>query len=205
MKRYTFLALLFIFWLVLSGAIENEQPDLSREERIKKASELYISGKISLQDGDYEKANDAFKKAQQLLAGGALTDLSGSGLADYARSPEIKPAEAEKGRSSARKAAVKPLGPRLKKANDLYNQGIEAIQRQEYNQAEASLKETIRFNPKDPDAYYNLGVLYEDYFADKRSALACYQRYVRLAPRAGNAREVRGWIEEIKKGITPDD
>jgi tetratricopeptide (TPR) repeat protein len=205
MKKSLLIALLFIFWLALSGAIEDEQTGFSREERIKKANELYIAGKIYLQDNDYDKANDAFKKAQELLTNGSLADLPGSGLTDYMRNIDTRPLAEKKEKSSARKEAAKPLGPRFKKANALYNRGIEAIERQEYNQAETSLKETIRFNPKDKDAYYNLGVLYENYFADKKSALACYQRYVRLAPQAENVKEVRSWIEDIKKGMTPDD
>lgn len=205
MRKYTFMALLFIFWFILSGAVENEQPDFSKEERIKKASELYVSGKIFLRDGDYDRANDAFKKAQQLLVAGGLTDLPGGGLVDYMHSVDGKPAAVKKAKPAAKKPVAKPLDARSRKANDFYNQGVEEIQRHEYNQAENDLKEAIRLNPKDKDAYYNLGVLYETYFADKRSALACYLKYVRLAPRAENVREVRSWIEEIRKGMTPDD
>ncbi|MCK9595295.1 MAG: tetratricopeptide repeat protein [Candidatus Omnitrophica bacterium] len=205
MKKYMVAALFFIFSAAIGGSIEAEQPGFSREERIKKASELYISGKLFLQDGDYDRADDAFKKAQELLTDGVLTDIPGSGLGDYMREMKMNPEEGKKVNPVARKTAIKPLSARSKKANDLYNRGVEAIQRREYNQAEASLKESIRLNPKDKDAYYNLGVLYENYFVDKRSALACYQRYVRLAPRAENVRDVRSWIDEIKKGITPYD
>jgi tetratricopeptide (TPR) repeat protein len=201
MKKYLIITLLFIFSLSIGGSIEAEQPGFSREERLKKATELYISGKIYLQDNDYDRANEAFKKAQELLTGGTVVGLPVSGLTDYMKDPGTE----QKVSAAVKKPAAKPLGARFKKANDLYNQGIDAIQRQQYNQAESSLKESIRFNPKDKDAYYNLGVLYENYFADKKNALDCYQRYVRLAPQAENVKEVRAWIEDIRKGMTPDD
>jgi len=83
-----------------------------------------------------------------------------------------------------------------------YNLAVEYLKTYNYSLAEEEFKRVIALNPKDKDAYYNLGVLYESYIIDKKQAIICYTQYLRLASRADDRNKVKAWIKQINQEIT---
>jgi tetratricopeptide (TPR) repeat protein len=53
-----------------------------------------------------------------------------------------------------------------------------------------------------PDAAYNLGVTYEVNLRDMKQAVIYYQKFLDLEPVSDDARQVKGWIEDIKAAYT---
>jgi len=94
---------------------------------------------------------------------------------------------------------LKSIKARIKKADIYYNKAVEFIKNKQYQPAEEILEEVVKLNSRDKDAYYNLGVLNEAYLSNKKKALLYYQKFIELAPDSQDAKEVRGWIEEINK------
>jgi tetratricopeptide (TPR) repeat protein len=86
--------------------------------------------------------------------------------------------------------------------NLYYNLAVEYLKTYNYSLAEEEFKRVIALNPKDKDAYYNLGVLYESYIIDKKQAIICYTQYLKLASRAQDRDKVKAWIKQINQEIT---
>lgn len=61
---------------------------------------------------------------------------------------------------------------------------------QEYEKA-------LEYDPKNEDAHYNLGLLYKDLGDDPARALAHFRTYLELKPDAGDAQEVRRFIDDL--------
>jgi tetratricopeptide (TPR) repeat protein len=154
-----------------------DKVELSTEEKIKKAKEYYLTGKQLLGQGNYSAADEEFKKAQQLLKGPSSTLTS-----------KTQPA----------------LEPPLAKAEnpDLhYNLAVEYLKTNQFAKAAEAFKRVIQLNPKDKDAYYNLGVLYESYLGDKKQAIAYYSKYIKLTSPNEDTSQLKAWIRQIKAEI----
>ena len=82
-----------------------------------------------------------------------------------------------------------------------YNLAVVYLKNNQYADAAGSLKKAVSLNPKDKNAYYNLAVLYESYLNDTRQALEYYSRYLRLSSKAEDTREVKSWMNQIKKEL----
>lgn len=79
---------------------------------------------------------------------------------------------------------------------------LEAAQGHLQKSEEAFLK-AIQLDPKSASAYYNLGVLYEDYFRDRAKAIKAYEQYLLLSPQAPDAPVVQEWLARLKSKIDP--
>jgi tetratricopeptide (TPR) repeat protein len=83
-------------------------------------------------------------------------------------------------------------------ADTYYNIGIEALRKGDYPRAQQAFKQVLALNPDDPDASYNLGVLYDNYLINKKEALKYYLRYVNSASPSQDVETVRSWIKELE-------
>lgn len=167
-----------------------QEPQLTRQEKIGKAKEYHLAGEQYLRDGNYAAADEAFKKAQQVLGQTAKTDIQPPVTKDQ---PVTK--EAKSGQPIAN--YLKGLETNPKNPDLYYNLAVEYLKIHDYGKATEALKKAIKLNPRDRDAYYNLGVLYDDYFQDKKQALLYYRKYVSLERDPVSARLVMDWIKEI--------
>jgi len=171
-----FLCFMCSLWLAAPASGE----ELTRRQRVEQADRLYKDGRELVEQGDYKAANERFSQAQELLG----EDLSSPG-----------PAEGIPG--ARKKSAARD---RLRRADALYNEAVIHLKTEEFRKAQSCLEEAVRLNPRDKDAYYNLGIMYERYLKDKDEAVKCYLRYVFLESDTAKAAVVRGWVKELKKG-----
>jgi len=79
-----------------------------------------------------------------------------------------------------------------------YNLGVAYIQAELYDEAVEAYKKSLEFNPDNPEAHYNLGLLYESVRGDKERASLHYHKYLELKPDADDKDEVEAWIERFK-------
>ena len=105
-----------------------------------------------------------------------------------------------KERDNLRKKIIS-LDTKLKQERALYhyNLGVAYSQAKFYDEAVGEYKESLKYNPSNPDAYYNLGLLYEDVKQDSVKAVEYFQKYLELKPDAKDKREVTGWIKKLKR------
>lgn len=62
----------------------------------------------------------------------------------------------------------------------------------------ATLREAAQLNPDDPDNWYVIGFILRTLERDREAADA-YEKFLALAPDAGNAGKIRGWINEVNE------
>lgn len=79
-----------------------------------------------------------------------------------------------------------------------YNLAVAYTQARLYDDAVDSYNKSLEFNPNNPDAYYNLGLLYENFKGDPDFAIRSYNKYLELKPDAMDKEEVQGWIDRLK-------
>jgi len=82
-----------------------------------------------------------------------------------------------------------------------YNLAIAYEEKGQYDEAEAEYKKALEAVPDDPDTHYNLGVLYDDRFLDRVSAVKHYKKYLELKPSAQDKEQVRTWIRWAQQQI----
>lgn len=64
-----------------------------------------------------------------------------------------------------------------------YNLGVMLFQDKEYQKAADEFKRSVELDPLNAAAYYNLGVLYDEYLASDADAIAYYRHYLEVVPR----------------------
>lgn len=89
---------------------------------------------------------------------------------------------------------------KLKKERALfhYNLGVAYSQAKLYDDAINAYNKSFEFDPTNPEAHYNLAVIYDSIKADKESALVQYRKYLELKPKAEDKDEVEAIIERLK-------
>lgn len=67
-----------------------------------------------------------------------------------------------------------------------------------YPEAKQAYLQALRVDPTDAGTHYNLAILYEDVLRDRRKAAMHYRAYLKLAPNAEDADDVRGWLLQLE-------
>ncbi len=186
--------------------------DASGEEKEPASVEsCYEKGRECLNRGEYESANEWFKKAEELIsvddapAALPLSEVEQKVLAEEIESRNIL-------EQAARAAEKNQLDKSLEyyfyalesfpRQHDIYyNIAVLYLKKQEYHQAAEWFKKMTKVRPKDADAWYNLGVIYENHLDDKKQALAYYRKYLILTPDAADAPQVKGWVKFIEQEV----
>lgn len=83
-----------------------------------------------------------------------------------------------------------------------YNLGVVYAQVGRYDEALEAYDQSVRSDPNNPDAHYNLGLLYEKVREDPEQAVRHYRRYLELNPAAKDRTEVQGWIDALTAAPT---
>jgi tetratricopeptide (TPR) repeat protein len=143
-----------ILCVIISGVLTGntqaqtiDSPQLTRQEKIGKAKEYHLAGEQYLQEGNYTAADEAFKKAQQLLGQYVKTDIQ----------PPVTQAQVltKEGKSEQPIAHyLKGLETNPKNPDLYYNLAVEYLKINGYKQAAEALKKVIKLNPRDGEAYY---------------------------------------------------
>ncbi|RYY77084.1 MAG: tetratricopeptide repeat protein [Gammaproteobacteria bacterium] len=94
-------------------------------------------------------------------------------------------------------AHAKEINP---KVAEVYNlQGLIAVQKGEYSNAEKNYVQALQLKENYPSAHYNLGLLYDMYYQDLDRAIIHYDRYLELSD--GADKKTIGWVAELKQKI----
>jgi tetratricopeptide (TPR) repeat protein len=80
-----------------------------------------------------------------------------------------------------------------------YNLGVLYTQNKDFETAVKEFKACLSANPKNAQAHYNLGIIFDDYFKDKENARYHYRTFLELAPTSEDAESVREWLANLNK------
>lgn len=176
-----------------------------QQSALRSASEHYEIGRRLLQRGEYSAAVGEFKEAQELLEKITLYSWDeASAFAQQRFSEEAPEPRAQEAVFSepveipfADEAAEKAR--RQAAADRQYNTAVELIEEGRFRQAEEALLKVLALFPKDRDALYNLGVLYENCMSEPAKALSCYVKYLEVDKTSEVAWQVQEWVQELKE------
>lgn len=76
-----------------------------------------------------------------------------------------------------------------------YNLGVTAVRVQDYENAVKEFQTALSYNPNNAKAHYNLGIIYDDSFKDKKQARYHYKAFLDLQPQSDEAEAVREWLQ----------
>lgn len=79
-----------------------------------------------------------------------------------------------------------------------YNLGVAYSQAKFYNEAIGEYEKSLDSNPDNPDAHYNLGLLYDNIKKEREKAVEHFSKYLELKPAAPDKQEVESWIKRLK-------
>lgn len=79
-----------------------------------------------------------------------------------------------------------------------YNLGVFYTQNKNFDLAVTEFKTALTYNPRNAQAHYNLGIIFDDYFKDKENARYHYKSFLELEPSSDDADSVREWLAAIK-------
>jgi len=79
-----------------------------------------------------------------------------------------------------------------------YNLAVAYSHAKFYDKAIEAYQQSITYSPNNADAYYNLGLLYENVLSDSRKAIKNYKKYLELNPKAQDKSEVEERIEQLE-------
>lgn len=71
-----------------------------------------------------------------------------------------------------------------------YNLGTFFFKARDYKKAVEEFRRSLELNPLLADAYYNLGIIYDDYLNDNAAAVLYYKKYLELTPNAADKDKV---------------
>jgi tetratricopeptide (TPR) repeat protein len=196
-----------LFFLFLIGSTIHIDTLLSAEknlpEAIKKTQDYYLEGKKLILKGDYEKANEVFKKAEQILKetyGEYIKTLEKN--SSESKEKLFKKAEQafKEGKLEEAIEAYKNLITFYPKNYNLhYNLGVVYLKKGDYLNAAKEFEEVISLNKRDTDAYYNLGIIYENFLNDKKRAIEFYKQYLKYSTHEKEKKEVKRWVNFLKE------
>ena len=82
-----------------------------------------------------------------------------------------------------------------------YNLGVVYAQAKRYDDAIEAYRKSTELDPKNADAHYNLGLLYDRVKALPDRAAWHYRRYLELKPQAEDRDEVQQWIDMLTASV----
>lgn len=191
------------------------------------ARDYYELGREFLEAGEYEKANEAFKKAQEILDSSTeeIIDMDVPSESISRETPVVEEEKEEvleeedllakllrEARAAYEKEDLKQAEASYRRALEIapddnsihYNLGVICLKRSDYQSAADEFEAVLADNPRDAEAYYNLGILYESYLNDKTKAIHYYKRYLRYSSdNKKNKEKVKEWIKQLKNPNTP--
>jgi tetratricopeptide (TPR) repeat protein len=81
-----------------------------------------------------------------------------------------------------------------------YNLGLSYTLTTDFASSINAFEEALRFDPKDAQSYYNLGLLYSTYGRNVKKAIRCYKKYLELiSPSDVKSEEVKERIRGLEK------
>ena len=97
------------------------------------------------------------------------------------------------------KDIVRKIQEASKRESLVFHYNIAAIYRASmmYKKAEEEYLKALAMDPKDAGVHYNMAILYDDNFKDKKKAKLHYEKFLELAPEDPDAPKVREWLSSL--------
>jgi tetratricopeptide (TPR) repeat protein len=162
---------------------------------VPKCPECYLNiGSVNTQKKDYDKAEEAYKKALELDP--ESVDAY-NGLANiYNSQKKFKEAQAMSAEAGKRAGAA----PGGASAESLYNQGVIAWNANDAAKAGEHFAAAVAANPNHAESHFMLGRSYLN-LGKLAEAAKEFEAYVKIAPAGPNAKEAQSNFEMLKQYI----
>lgn len=188
----------------LSSMQTEREKILKDNERLQNDSVSYLTVSTKLQEEkDFLQSN--LQEAQKLI------EVKDSNLKQTQEQLDKLQRELKKrgpsGQAAAKaqekklKAGVSILQKRIQLERALYNYnlGVAYTQAKLYDEAIAAYRKSLEFNPVNPEAHYNLAIVYDRIKQDPENAVCHYRQYLKLKTDSEDKDEVLSRIEELSR------
>jgi len=174
------------------------------KDKLEANAVSYLALNTKLQK-ETDSLNDKLKKAQRLL-GNKEADLQR--LTDRLEQVQAKMTKENTSQNEKLAKQKKELQNKLialetrlkkEKAQYFYNLGVAYAKAELYDEAVEAYEKSLALQDNNPDAHYNLGLIYDSYRQDPDNAILHFQKYLELRPDADDKDEVLDWIDRLKQ------
>jgi tetratricopeptide (TPR) repeat protein len=194
-------------------------------ETIVLKSGKQIQGKILEKTADYIKVD--YAPAPLYYYWDNIVSIDGQALPGRAQKAQIQPAAGEVRDTNDREASalldakdkeIESLRSQLKETQQVRDdfavlkQAFKKLQAKYYNNlggtflyekafenAAKAFEDALEIDPWNPEACFNLALLYDNYLKDTKAAVLFYERYLVLIPEAQDRRQIEERIEQLKR------
>jgi len=145
-----------------------------------------------------QRAESLFKESERIRQEKDRIDQGALGYLEwqYVLSEQVTQASKRLSREIRR---IKDLKRNKELINLLYyNLGLSFTMAVDFKEAIKAYELAVKFNSKDAESYYNLGLLYSTYHQSPKKAIKYYNKYLQLVSSGQKAEVVRGRIESLK-------
>jgi len=184
---------------------ETEKEKLAKEnEKLQADTVSYLEINTDLQRAK-EEAEGQLIAAREDIAGkeGEIRELSQKFKETDKKLAKTKVLDNGKMAGEKKELAdkIKSLEETLKRERGLYhyNLAVAYTEAKLYDDAIDAYNKSLEFSPDNPEAYYNLGLLYQNFRGDPIMAAAYYRKYLELKPFAGDRDEVKALIDTLER------
>ena len=191
--------------------LEGENENLQKQmDKIQANALAYVAANTKLQvekESLQKRIDDIEKevKKKEALLEGVKAETP------QAQAPEVAKLQDEIARlTSENKAAQEKLkgmqvekdlssnDDQLEKARLYYNLGVAYSQGKLYDEAIAAFERSLKYNPANSPAHYNMGLIFENIKLDPQKAAWHYKMYLEQSPEAQDREEVASWIAKLR-------
>jgi tetratricopeptide (TPR) repeat protein len=155
--------------------------DLNRKIKEQSQEIARLENNVKQMQKDVEKSVDQVAKAEATAV--VLSDQIKDITAKYKKAMGTnKKLESKLNRQPKEYAEIARENKVLIKRTALmhYNLGVFYTKSKEYNRAISEFEKSIELNPEDPQAYFNLGFIYAEYFEDRPKSIDRFQKFLLL-------------------------
>ena len=181
---------------------EEKEKATVENERLQADAVSYvaINTKLQTEKDNFQKSTDEARKTIENKEEGLqkqklILERLEKKIANEAKGKKVQSIKERE--SLHRKIGILENGIKNERALYHYNLGVAYVKAKFYDEAIDAYEKSLTFGPNNPDAHYNLGLLYGNVKDDRDKAVLHYQKYLELEPDADDKEEVEGWINKL--------
>lgn len=191
MKKRFILYVLIIAWVSLFGFGFYLVKGIS-------AQNIKLNDHIKLLEKNVVSLNETLAQYQR---SGHAREKSDAEALDYLRWRFVlkDQVDAANKRLKARTVEINTMKKDKSEANlTYYSLGLSCVLASDFEGAIGAFEEALKYDPKDAQSCYNLGLLYSTYRSDPKNAVKYYEKYIALIPKGDKSEEVKERIDLLK-------
>jgi tetratricopeptide (TPR) repeat protein len=195
----------------LNDEIQSKLKELESKNEQIRADSVSILNQNNRFQKEIEELKNNLKQSQQELESAQSTLDETQEELDALRGSSEKNREALKEKIALEKMALEKALSHVKKNKEElkskldkqkavyhYNLAVAYTKAELYTRAIEEYKKALIYDENNPEAYYNLGLLYESFENNLEKAIWNYTKYTELAPDADDRKEVQRWVRDLK-------